>query len=229
MANLDKARALWENRYNELLAKFKAAGGAPPPPVAAIALPADLDRLLREWAAKYPDLVEYDALRGMVKFKTDLLFASGSDDVSAKGKSALKLFGDIIKSAEAVQFHIYIVGHTDDQPIKHEQTRRMHPTNWYLSVHRGVSVMKELATGGVQEVRMGVMGFGEFHPIAANASGHKGNPLNRRVEIWIVPPEKFLTVPMGVEMAAAKASPAEKSVVPAAAGAPEPAAEGPAD
>jgi flagellar motor protein MotB len=37
------------------------------------------------------------------------------------------------------------------------------------------------------------MGFGEYHPVAPNKPGKKGNQANRRVEIWIVPPGSFLT------------------------------------
>ncbi|NQU76594.1 MAG: OmpA family protein, partial [Planctomycetes bacterium] len=81
---------------------------------------------------------------------------------------------------------------TDDIPIS-TATARRHPTNWYLSVHRAVSVVGALSTAGVPAKRMGAMGFGEFHPIAPNAPGHKGNPQNRRVEIWIVSPERLLT------------------------------------
>jgi len=32
-----------------------------------------------------------------------------------------------------------------------------------------------------------VRGFGEFRPIVPNRAGKKGNPLNRRVEIYIIP------------------------------------------
>ena len=210
IANLVQARDMWEKRFNELKALYDASGQSPTPPeLPGIMLPESLDKLLREFATKYPDLIEYDAQRGMVKFKTDLLFPPGGDDVSPDGRSALKSFAEIIKGAEAAQFHIYVVGHTDDIPIRTEQTKRVHPTNWYLSVHRAVSVMQELAKSGVTEPRMGVMGFGEFHPVAANAAGHKGNALNRRVEIWIVPPERFMTVPAIAGMPGAR-TPAEQ-------------------
>jgi chemotaxis protein MotB len=209
IANLVQARDLWQKRFNELMGRFNANNNAPTPPAfETIALPEPLDKLLMEWARAHPDLVEYDRARGMVKFKTDLLFPPGGDDVAPAAKQALKSFADIIRSAEAVQFHIYVIGHTDDLPIRSEQTKRMHPTNWYLSVHRAVSVMQELAHAGVSEPRMGVMGFGEWHPIAPNAAGHKGNPANRRVEIWIVPPDRFMTGAPTAAPAAAIAAPA---------------------
>lgn len=194
IANLVQARDLWEKQFNELMARYKDSSNPPAPPMGGIYLPEKLDRLLKEFAEKYPDLVEYDPQRGMVKFKTDLLFPPGGDDVAADAKRALKAFADIIKGAEALSFHIYVVGHTDDMPIRREATSRVHPTNWYLSVHRAVTVMQELANAGINQPRMGVMGFGEWHPIAPNAPGKKGNPANRRVEIWIVPPDRFMTV-----------------------------------
>jgi flagellar motor protein MotB len=44
-----------------------------------------------------------------------------------------------------------------------------------------------MAGGGISSERMSVRGFGEFRPIAPNKPEKKGNPQNRRVEIYIVP------------------------------------------
>jgi len=83
-------------------------------------------------------------------------------------------------------------------PIRRPQTKRTHPDNWYLSVHRAVAVQKELARAGLAPARIGTMGFSEYHPVEPNAPGNKGNGANRRVEIWIVPPGRFLTQPTTV-------------------------------
>ncbi len=40
---------------------------------------------------------------------------------------------------------------------------------------------------GVEATRLSVRGFGEYRPLEPNAAGKKGNPKNRRVEIYIVP------------------------------------------
>jgi flagellar motor protein MotB len=45
----------------------------------------------------------------------------------------------------------------------------------------------ELLKKSMPEERLAVMGFGEFKPIVKNAPNNQGNPLNRRVEIFIVP------------------------------------------
>jgi chemotaxis protein MotB len=189
-ANLERANADWEKKFKQLKDLYNSAE---PISVPVATLPPQLDKALQDLAQRHGDLVEYDRVRGMVKFKSDLLFARGSDDVSAEAKTALGKFAAVVKGAEAAQFHIYIVGHTDDMRIGPETARR-HPNNWYLSVHRAISVKDALSGAGVQGKRMGVMGFGEYHPVAPNAPGKRGNPLNRRVEIWILSPDRFLTV-----------------------------------
>ena len=192
---LQESRALWETQYNQLLARYEKDTKMPDPPSLGltIALPPALDRQLQEWVERTGDLVSYDRKRGMVKFKTDLLFAKGSDNVSTEAQTVLAKLAEIVKGADAARFNVYIAGHTDDIPIG-SATARRHPTNWYLSVHRAVSVKDVLARAGVPDKRMGVMGFGEFHPVAENAPDKKGNPLNRRVELWIVPPSRLLTI-----------------------------------
>jgi chemotaxis protein MotB len=196
--NLKAQLASLTNTYNELLARYnrdtRDPGLPPMPPISV--LPEKLDAALRKLAEQYPDLMEYDPERGMVKFKTDLLFAKGSDAVAPEAKEVLLKFANILKSVDAMPFHIYIVGHTDDLPIS-AATGKRHPTNWYLSVHRAVSVQEIMSGAGIANPRLGAMGFGEYHPVAPNAPGKKGNPVNRRVEVWIVPPARFLTIDGG--------------------------------
>ena len=93
-------------------------------------------------------------------------------------------------SAEAKQFDIVIVGHTDDVPIKRPATLAKHPTNWHLSVHRAIGVMKVLSGSGIASDRMAVKGYGEFQPLEPNKPNKGGNPVNRRVEIFILPSNK---------------------------------------
>lgn len=190
-AGYDKLKA----DFNDLLEKYKreVGKGETVQPIGNIALPPDLDKALRDFAAANPDLVEYDAARGMVKFKSDLTFAPGSVDIKKSAGDALRRFVEILNTPAAAKFHVYIAGHTDDMPIVRAETKREHPTNWYLSVHRAVAVETVMAAAGLAQPRAGVMGFSEYHPVAANPPAHKGNQANRRVEIWIVPPDRFLT------------------------------------
>lgn len=151
--------------------------------VVEVKLPAELDRQLKDFAARYPDSVEYDAERGAVRWKSDLTFAKGSDDVQPDAIASLQSFADVVNSASASGFEIIVVGHTDNLRIG-PVTGRKHPTNWHLSVHRAIAVMNALARAGVPQEKMAVMGYGQYHPIVPNTS--HGAEENRRVEIYLV-------------------------------------------
>jgi len=150
------------------------------------ALPVELDTALEDFAASN-DMVEYDSSRGLVKFKSDLLFERGSDTVTATAAGAVRTLCGILNTDTAKKFDIIVAGHTDDMRISRPTTRAAHPTNRHLSSHRAISVVRVLDGCGLEGKRMSTRGFGEFRPVAPNAPGNKGNPKNRRVEIYIVP------------------------------------------
>jgi len=149
-------------------------------------LPEVLDSALKRFAAQYPSWVEYDEKRGAVKWKSDLLFALGSDVVKDSAKESLASFAEIMSSAEAAEFDVIVVGHTDDRQISREATRRSHPTNWHLSAHRAIAVSDVLQTHGIPETRVGVMGYGEYRPVMPNDT-EENRAKNRRVDIFILP------------------------------------------
>lgn len=157
----------------------------PEPTVIVRKLPAELHKALQEFAKQYPDMVEYDAKRGAVKWKSDLVFALGSDVVRDSAKPSLQAFAKVARSSAAAKFDCIVVGHTDNVRIAREETRRLHPTNWHLSVHRAISVNNLLMQFGVPMTRTGVMGYGEYRPIASN-SNEADRQKNRRVEIYLV-------------------------------------------
>jgi len=169
---LAKKKALLEAMQKQLL------GG--------VQLPIELTSMLEDWA-KGSDLVTFDPNRGVVKFKSDLLFEKGSDEVAPSAAEAVKALCGILNSTQAKEFDIIIAGHTDDVPILKPETKAKHDNNWYLSAHRGISVLGLMTANGIVPERVSVRGFGEFRPIVPNDPGKKGNAQNRRVEIYIVP------------------------------------------
>lgn len=165
----------------ELIASMQEkllSGGAALPPVLTTKL---------EDFANASDMVTYDADRGIVKFKSDLLFEIASDVVATTAVQAVKSLCGILNSEEAKQFDIIVAGHTDDIPIEKPATRAKHPTNWHLSAHRAISVLNVMTSSGIESKRVSVRGFGEYRPVEPNAPNKGGNPKNRRVEIYIVP------------------------------------------
>ncbi len=162
-------------------------------------LPVQIDRALRGFAQSNPQIMEYLPKYGMVKMKADLSFASGAATVNPGATKALAKLVAILQDPAAKELNVYIAGHTDDVTSFTAATRQKHANNWYLSVHRAIGVQKVLTAAGLASTKIAVMGFGEYHPVAPNktsSTGKKlGNKLNRRVEIWIVPANRFLTIP----------------------------------
>lgn len=149
------------------------------------ALPVELSTLLEDFAKEH-DMVTYDASRGIVKFKSDLLFDKGSDNVAASAIEAVQSLTAILNSEQGKKFDVIVAGHTDDIPIQKPDTRAKHPTNRHLSSHRAIAVLKVMESNNVESKRLSTRGFGEYRPIADNKPDKKGNPQNRRVEIYIV-------------------------------------------
>lgn len=170
-------------------------------------LPEAVDRALREWAEKNSTIVELQG--NMVKFKSDMTFDLGSADIKPAAADALKKLADILNMDEAKEFNVYVAGHTDDVPLVHAATIAKFENNWGLSFGRANAVAKALHGGGpgVKQERMAAMGFSKYHPVAPNAPGNKGNVLNRRVEIWIVPKNLLLSQPTGAIPVDEKAGP----------------------
>lgn len=151
-----------------------------------VPLPVELSTQLEDFA-KSEEMVTYDANRGVVKFKSDLLFELGSDTVAPDAARAVASLCKILDSEQAKEFDIIIAGHTDDIPIHKPETLTKHPTNWHLSAHRAISVLDIMVKNNITPERVSVRGFGQYRPIVPNQPGEKGNPQNRRVEIYIVP------------------------------------------
>jgi len=150
-------------------------------------LPTGVTNELEQLAQLYPDVVEFDAQRGIIKFKSDVTFASGSDQVTPKAKEVLAKFASIVDGPTTSGYELIVAGHTDNVPVSNPATKAAgHKDNWYLSSHRAISVGKELQAHGVTGNRLGVLGHANQRPVASNDSA-TGKAQNRRVEVLILP------------------------------------------
>lgn len=153
----------------------------------ATPLPKPVTDALNQFAAENPDLVDFDSARGIVKFKSDITFNSGSSDITPRALDAISRFSSILNSAAASGYELQVAGHTDNQRVMHEATIKAgHKDNWYLSAHRAISVSEALQKDGVSPARLAVMGYADQHPIADNSTTG-GRAQNRRVEVLILP------------------------------------------
>ena len=153
-------------------------------------LPEDMEAALSAIAASNPDQISFDPNTGMLRFSSDLTFASGSDQLRAGSDNPLAAVAKIISSPTAVPLEVLVVGHTDDVPVTH--SRQAHPSNLHLSVHRAIAVRNALVNAGVTAEQVRVAGDGQFHPLVVNTTG--GTAENRRVEIYLVPAPRTETI-----------------------------------
>lgn len=151
-----------------------------------VKLPMELSVLLQDFA-NANNMVTFDENSGMVKFKSDLVFSSGSDQVTSQAMAPIKALCNILNTEDGKKFDVVVVGHTDNVRIQKSSTKALHPTNWHLSVHRAISVSRVMINDNIAPTRLSVKGFGEYRPFVENVPGKKGTSANRRVEILIVP------------------------------------------
>ncbi len=112
----------------------------------------------------------------------DYFFASGKYELMPDGKKALARFTEFMAPEG---YTLLIVGHTDNDPIKHAAKRGI-KDNRHLSVMRSWSVLNELKKNGYPPDKMYPSGWGALHPVRPNTST-RNKQMNRRVEIFIDP------------------------------------------
>ena len=166
-------------QYQNAIGLASKAGSTPLPPM--------LTNELSTLAEQNPGLVDFDSARGMIKFKSDVTFPAGSADVTDTVKPVIDKVAQILNGANASQFDLLVVGHTDSQPVSNKVTiKNGHLDNWYLSVHRAIGVSKELQIKGVSPSRIEVAGYADQRPLVPNDS-EADKAKNRRVEVLILP------------------------------------------
>ncbi len=122
--------------------------------------------------------VRRGALWVEVEINTSILFSSGSAILQQDALPVLKELANILKEFPNP---VRVEGFTDSVPIN----TVAFPSNWELSAGRAASVVHLFSTEGLEPTRMAAIGFGQFRPVADNASAD-GRNRNRRVVIIIL-------------------------------------------
>ena len=144
-----------------------------------------------------------------VEIQSDLLFPSGAAMPTAAALATVRQLAVVLRD---VPNAVRVEGYTDNQPIRTLLFR----SNWDLSVARATSVVHELVAEGIAPQRMAAMGYGEYQPVADNATV-AGRNANRRVELVILAspqavdavPETEDTPPQPAALQAAAEPPSE--------------------
>lgn len=116
-------------------------------------------------------------------FQSEVLFPSGSDQISAEGLAAMDQLASAIIELEGqipdeIEWALQVDGHTDAQPINTPQF----PSNWELSTARANSVVRYLIARGVSPKRLVAAGYGEFAPLDGSGNAEAFQK-NRRIEL----------------------------------------------
>ena len=118
--------------------------------------------------------------RMVMQLATDILFASGSAELSEEGAAALTTVADILTDIPDRRYQIE--GHTDNVPIQTSQ----YPSNWELASARAIVVLRKMTDAGLDAGRVSAASFADTRPVSSNEA-KAGRAMNRRIEIVVVP------------------------------------------
>jgi chemotaxis protein MotB len=111
-----------------------------------------------------------------------VMFDSGEAVLKPDGETVMRKIAAILALHPSLKIHV--IGHTDNVPI-----RSRFASNWELSTARALAAVHFLTEkAGVDPHRVGAVGYGEYRPIADNATA-EGRARNRRIAITILPDE----------------------------------------
>lgn len=121
-----------------------------------------------------------------VDIPSNIMFASGSADLSNKSIQILGGIAELLKAQPDINF--LIEGHTDNIAFKENNTN----DNWTLSVNRATAVAKLLQNKyKIDPKRMIAAGRSQYLPVADNNT-KQGRLNNRRIRIVLMPSVKQL-------------------------------------
>jgi chemotaxis protein MotB len=156
--------------------------------------------------------VKIDDGRAVLQLDSDVLFASGSANLTPAGLAAVQEIAKVLAAESDAKFQVE--GHTDSDQIKTKEF----PTNWHLGADRAINVTLEMVKAGMPANRISAATYADTNPVADNSTPD-GKKANRRIDlVWM--PELSDLLPykkmMNQMNAAATAAPAPAAPAPAA-------------
>lgn len=140
-------------------------------------------------------IIVNDLDRQVITFSDNILFESGKDYISDRGREVLTIVGKtIVDNLDKIQ-RIQIEGHTDTVPFE--------GTNLRLGANRAIAVFEFFRSSAVginpEEHLMSATSFGEWKPVNRSEDGksfdltrlkaansEESRPKNRRVELLLI-------------------------------------------
>jgi chemotaxis protein MotB len=140
----------------------------------------NLSTLLSGMISKGEVKVSLQSLGVVIDVNAVVLFETAKADLTP---GALTLIEQIAGVLRSLGYRIQINGFTDNAQIHTAQF----DSNWDLSAARAISVLKRFVVDGIDPTLLVGAGYGEYHPVASNATA-EGMAQNRRVSIVAVAP-----------------------------------------
>lgn len=138
----------------------------------------DIARALRPWVESGAVKIHEARSWLAITINADVLFPEGAAQLSPKSRSTLQGVATVLGR---FRNPVRIEGYTDNLPI---HTARF-PSNWELSASRAASVARLFSAAGVAPARLGIVGWGEYRPVASNATV-AGRARNRRIVVVVL-------------------------------------------
>jgi chemotaxis protein MotB len=113
-----------------------------------------------------------------LEIRSAVLFDSGRAEVR---RDAVPVVDRVVDILRGVPNSVRVEGYTDDRPIHSAEFR----SNWDLSAARAGSMVHHLLERGIDPLRLSLAGYGEYRPVADNAS-EDGRVRNRRVVLVVL-------------------------------------------
>lgn len=115
----------------------------------------------------------------------ELLFNSGSADLSPEGDRVLADVAKNLRRNAYAAYQILVEGHTDGVAVRGALAQRF-PTNWELAGARAARVVRALEKSGVDAKRLAAVSRGAEQPVTSDDTP-EGRAANRRIEIRLLP------------------------------------------
>lgn len=132
----------------------------------------------------------FDPITGVAKWQRDLPFVEGETALSGDADRPLVELAQWLTQPAQLDLKLLVAGHADGR-LSVEPNRQGFGSNWLLSAARASAVVQRLKDLGVSESRLAVSAFAHHQPLAASDTP-ENQQRNRRVELFLVPPESQL-------------------------------------
>jgi chemotaxis protein MotB len=173
--------------------------GMPQRPSDTLDVASDLSQMLQDAGLADGVSVQNNVEGVLLSVSETLLFAP---DEAVVLESAYPVLDRIVAMMKDITNEIRVTAYTDDTPPGSER----YPSNWELSAARAASIVRYVASQGIDPERLTAAGRGQYHPLFPNDS-EEHRAYNRRAEIVVIYTIEYSIFGLGPNTISAASSP----------------------